>query len=57
MKVKDLLTALQAVPPTAEVTFCGSAENPYNDYWEARALIRITDLKDSSFDRVCLMAQ
>jgi len=55
MIVGDLLNALQAIPTSAEVTFCTDIDNPWDDYWPVGKIIRITELNDLGQDRVCLM--
>lgn len=56
MTVKELREMLWNMPDEATITLCTADDNPYDDYWNAESVVRITDVSNASYDRICLMA-
>lgn len=57
MTVGELKEALAGMPSDALITFCTAGENPYDDYWEAEKVVRIVDISNDDYDRICLLAR
>lgn len=57
MTVGELKKIIEYVPEDVSVAFCTCGNNPYDDYWDAKKVIRISDITDSDYDRICLMAE
>lgn len=56
MTVGELKFVLENVPDNATVCFCSDGENPYDDYWVAEGIVRITNCKSTNeglYDRIC----
>lgn len=55
MTVKELREILWNVSEDAKVCCCSEYDNPYNDYFEVAKVVRVIDVSNSDFDRICLM--
>ena len=57
MKVKELRKIIEALPDEASVSFCTCGNNPYDDFWDAEKIVRVSDISNGEYDRICLMAK
>lgn len=56
MTVGELKLILTDVPDNATICFFSDGENPYDDYWVAESVVRITNYESTNeglYDRIC----
>ena len=57
MTVKELKEALKDIPDDDRVTIVTDGYNPYDDYWDVKNGIRITNVVTNDNDRICFLSE
>ena len=57
MTVGELKKIIGSVSDDVTVAFCTCGNNPYDDYWLANKVVRVIDISNADYDRICLMAE